>query len=68
MYSGNDRGGEKSRVLCSYDTVLDKLSHQDMVWDIDSKVILAKVLLLLKLKVELRILEFLLVINKKKVA
>lgn len=39
-----------------------------MVWDIDSKVILAKVLLLLKLKVELRILEFLLVINKKKVA
>lgn len=68
LYSGNDRGGEKSRVLCSYDTVLDKLSHQDMVWDIDSKVILAKVHFLLKLKVELRILEFLLVINKKKVA
>lgn len=66
LYSGNDRGGEKSRALCSYDTALDKLSHQDMVGDIDSKVILAKVHFLLKLKVELRILEFLLVINKKK--
>lgn len=66
LYSGNHRGGEKFRVLCSYDTVLDKLSHQDMVWDIDSKVILAKVHFLLKLKVELRILEFFLVINKKK--
>lgn len=35
-----------------------------MVWDIESKVILAKVHFLLKLKVELRILEFFLVIKK----
>lgn len=68
LYSWNHRGGEKSRVLCSYATVLDKLSHQDMVWNIDSKLILAKVHFLLKLKVELRILEFFLVINLKKVA
>lgn len=68
LYSWNHRGGEKSRVLCSYATVLDKLSHQDMVCNIDSKLILAKVHFLLKLKVELRILEFFLVINLKKVA
>lgn len=63
LYSWNHRDGEKSRELCSYDTVLDKLSPQDMVWNIDSKVILAKDHFLLKLKVELRILEFFLVLN-----
>lgn len=45
--------------------VLHKFSYQEIVWIINKKVILAKAHFLLKLNVELRILEFFLVVDEK---